>query len=183
VIGALGEVVDSGIPGLTRLVPSAERVAEAGVACLVRLGVPRVRADVIVAVARAVATSVLRLEPSSDVATTRRDLLGVVGVGDRLASAIVMCALSWPDAFPAEDRALQRAAGAATAQQLAARAEQWRPWRAYAALHLWLPTLAQTPLVGTGLPLGDGTLWGPVDDMSVARRAATCAVATPGDKP
>ncbi len=137
-IGALGEVMDSGIPGLTRLVPTAERVAEAGVARLERLGVPRGRAHVIVAVARAVATRVLRLEPSCDIAVTSRALLGVVDVGDRLATGIVMRALSWPDAFPAEDRALQHAAGVATTQQLDARAEQWRPWRAYAALHLWL---------------------------------------------
>lgn len=137
-IEAVGEVIDSGIPGLTRLVPSAERVVEAGVARLERLGVPRGRADVIVAVGRAVATGVLRLEPGCDVAATTGALLRVVGVGDRLATAIVMSALSWPDAFPAEDRALRRAAGIATARQLDARAEQWRPWRAYAALHLWL---------------------------------------------
>jgi AraC family transcriptional regulator of adaptative response / DNA-3-methyladenine glycosylase II len=137
-IAALGEGIDSGIPGLTRLVPSAERVAEAGVARLARLGVPRRRAEVIVTVARAVATNVLRLEPSSDIGTARRALLGVVGVGDRLATAIVTRALSWPDAFLPDGRALQRAAGVATTERLAARAERWRPWRAYAALHLWL---------------------------------------------
>jgi AraC family transcriptional regulator of adaptative response / DNA-3-methyladenine glycosylase II len=59
-------------------------------------------------------------------------------VGDRLATTIVMHALHWPDAFPGYDRALQRAAGAATATQLLARAEAWRPWRAYAATHLRL---------------------------------------------
>jgi AraC family transcriptional regulator of adaptative response / DNA-3-methyladenine glycosylase II len=48
-----------------------------------------------------------------------------------------MHALGWPDAFPASDRALQRAAGVNSPRLLLARAEQWRPWRAYAAIHLW----------------------------------------------
>jgi AraC family transcriptional regulator of adaptative response / DNA-3-methyladenine glycosylase II len=41
-----------------------------------------------------------------------------------------------PDAWPAGDLALVRAAGT-TSAALAARAEAWRPWRAYAAMHLW----------------------------------------------
>jgi AraC family transcriptional regulator of adaptative response / DNA-3-methyladenine glycosylase II len=60
------------------------------------------------------------------------------GVGERLATMIVMRALYWPDAFPASDPALQRAAGAADRRALRALAERWRPWRAYAAQHLWL---------------------------------------------
>jgi 3-methyladenine DNA glycosylase/8-oxoguanine DNA glycosylase len=60
------------------------------------------------------------------------------GVGERLATMIVMRALYWPDAFPASDPALQRAAGASSRRALRARAERWRPWRAYAAQHLWL---------------------------------------------
>jgi len=93
---------------------------------------------VLVAVARAVDEGTLRLEPGSDVAAALRALLAIDGVGDRLATAIVMQALHWPDAFPASDRALQRAAGASSATELLARAEAWRPWRAYAALHLRL---------------------------------------------
>ena len=49
-----------------------------------------------------------------------------------------MHALSWPDAFPPTDRVLQRAVGALDARSLETQAEDWRPWRAYAALHLWL---------------------------------------------
>jgi AraC family transcriptional regulator of adaptative response / DNA-3-methyladenine glycosylase II len=85
-----------------------------------------------------VADGRLRLEPGSDVSATRRALMGIDGIGDRLATSIVMRALCWPDAFPASDRALQRAAGVSNPDRLRARAEKWRPWRAYAALHLWL---------------------------------------------
>src|SRR5207249_12187472 len=55
-----------------------------------------------------------------------------------LATTIVMRALRWPDAFPGSDRTLQRAVGASSASELYERAERWRPWRAYAALHLWM---------------------------------------------
>jgi len=60
------------------------------------------------------------------------------GVDAPLATLIVMRTLSWPDAFPAEDRTLQRAAGAPDTAALRARARAWRPWRAYAATRLWL---------------------------------------------
>jgi AraC family transcriptional regulator of adaptative response / DNA-3-methyladenine glycosylase II len=49
-----------------------------------------------------------------------------------------MHALHWPDAFPASDSLLLRAAGASSPAELRARAEKWRPWRAYAAQYLWL---------------------------------------------
>ena len=65
----------------------------------------------------------LRLEPGGDVDATRNALVGL-GIDEGLATRIVMRALYWPDAFYTRDRALL------------ARAEAWRPWRAYAALHL-----------------------------------------------
>jgi AraC family transcriptional regulator of adaptative response / DNA-3-methyladenine glycosylase II len=91
-----------------------------------------------VSLARALAEEALRLEPAMDAAATRRALLAIEGVGDHLATTILTRALSWPDAFPATDRALMRAAGASSPRALRTLAEQWRPWRAYAALHLWL---------------------------------------------
>ena len=138
VAGALGEPLDTGSPGLTRLAPSAERVVDAGMPGLVAVGVPRRRADVILAFARAVADGALRLDPGNDVAETHRALMEIASVDERRATMIVMRALYWPDAFPSSDRALQHAAGTSSPRVLRARAEKWRPWRAYAALHLWL---------------------------------------------
>ena len=89
-------------------------------------------------IAHAVAQGLLRLAPGADLAVTRRALLEIDGIGDRQATAILMRTLYWPDAFPASDRTLQRAAGVTSAGALLARAERWRPWRAYAAVHLWL---------------------------------------------
>ena len=136
VVDAFGEPFETGIPALTRLVPSASRMAEAGAARLAALGASPRRAEIVVAVARAVSEGTLRLDPCADLSAARRTL--TVLAGDRVASTVVMRALYWPDAFPVTDRALRRAAGVSTARALRVRAEQWRPWRAYAAMHLWL---------------------------------------------
>jgi AraC family transcriptional regulator of adaptative response / DNA-3-methyladenine glycosylase II len=138
VVGALGEEIETGIASLDRLAPTPERVVEAGPAGLAALGVPRRGAEAIVAVARGLAGGSIRLEPGRDVGATHRTLMEIGGVGERLATMIVMRALYWPDAFPASDPALQRAAGARSRSALRAMAERWRPWRAYAAQHLWL---------------------------------------------
>jgi len=114
--GPFGEPLDTGVPGLTHLAPTAAQIVEAGV--------PQRLAATVTALARAVMTGAIRLEPGSDVEATRRALLDLGGIGEHLATQIVMRALYWPDAFYTRDRALL------------ARAEAWRPWRAYAALHL-----------------------------------------------
>jgi AraC family transcriptional regulator of adaptative response / DNA-3-methyladenine glycosylase II len=63
------------------------------------------------------------------------------GIGPWTASYIAMRALGHPDAFPAEDLVLQKAVptdgSRMTAKLLTARAQAWRPWRAYAVMHLW----------------------------------------------
>ena len=138
VVQALGEPIDTGIPALDRLAPSAERIAEAGAARLEALGVARGRALALAAAARAIADGHLVLEPGSDVVAAHRALLAIDGVSDRLATQIVMRTLYWPDAFPISDRTLQRAAGVSGPGTLRVLAERWQPWRAYAALHLWL---------------------------------------------
>jgi len=117
--GGLGDPTDTGIPGLTHLPALARQVTGTGI--------PQGRAETVAKLARAVASGRLRLEPGSDVAETRRALLELGGIGERLATEIVMRALCWPDAFYTKDRALL------------ARAEAWRPWRSYAARHLVAP--------------------------------------------
>lgn len=134
----LSEPFVSGIPGLRGLAPSAESVAGVGAARLMALGVPRSRAEALAAVARGVAAGELPLEPGGDASATRRALLEIDGIGEGIATAIVMRAMSWPDAFPSSDPVLLRAAQAASARELRRRADAWRPWRSYAALHLWL---------------------------------------------
>ena len=142
VVRALGRPLESRVPSLDRLMPSAERVVEAGRRELIAVGVPRGRAGTIVDLATAVASGSLRLDPDGDVVATRRALRRVTGTDERLAGAIVMRAVYWPDALPARDRALQHRAGATSEREMLALAEAWRPWRAYAAMHLRLGTAA-----------------------------------------
>ena len=63
------------------------------------------------------------------------------GIGEWTAHYIAMRALSHPDAFPAADLILRRAAAGGgpelSTKALTALAEAWRPWRAYAVMHLW----------------------------------------------
>ncbi|HSP98972.1 MAG TPA: 3-methyladenine DNA glycosylase 2, partial [Candidatus Dormibacteraeota bacterium] len=63
------------------------------------------------------------------------------GVGEWTAQYIAMRGLGEPDAYPYGDLVLRRAmgngSGAVSAAELARAAEAWRPWRAYAAVHLW----------------------------------------------
>jgi AraC family transcriptional regulator of adaptative response / DNA-3-methyladenine glycosylase II len=133
---ALGEPFETGIPGLSLLLPDETRLADAGAPRLAALGVPSRRAEGIVAIARAVVDGTLRLEPGGNASATIQALRQIGGVSDQVATAIVMRALYWPDAFSAADRHVQRAAGVSSRRELRRRAEQWRPWRAYAALHL-----------------------------------------------
>jgi AraC family transcriptional regulator of adaptative response / DNA-3-methyladenine glycosylase II len=138
VVLALGDPIATGMPGLERVAPGAGRLAGSSASELAALGVPRRRAEAVIAVARALAAGTLRLEPGSDVVQALRALRGIAGMDDRSATAIVTRALHWPDAFSASDRRLQRAAGVSGARELRAGAERWRPWRAYAAQHLLL---------------------------------------------
>jgi AraC family transcriptional regulator of adaptative response / DNA-3-methyladenine glycosylase II len=69
-------------------------------------------------------------------------LRSIRGVGEWTAQYIALRQLREPDAFPAADvglmRALTDAAGRRpSAPQVLERAQAWRPWRAYAAQHLW----------------------------------------------
>jgi AraC family transcriptional regulator of adaptative response / DNA-3-methyladenine glycosylase II len=134
----LGEPIETGIPVLTRLGLTADRVATAGASFLARLGVPPRRGEAVIALARAVADGRLRLEPGVDVGSTLRALREITGCGARASMAVVMRALHWPDAFTATDASLQRAAGVTGSRALLRLAERWRPWRAYAAAHLAL---------------------------------------------
>jgi AraC family transcriptional regulator of adaptative response / DNA-3-methyladenine glycosylase II len=144
-VSTLGEPIATDLTELTHLMPSAARVAVAGAARLAALGLTPHHAGMLSAIAQAMAAGRVRLEPGGNAATARRALMEIEGVDGRLATLIVMRALYWPDAFPGSDPALQRAAGLTSPVSLEALSERWRPWRAYAAHHLWLENVAEKP--------------------------------------
>jgi AraC family transcriptional regulator of adaptative response / DNA-3-methyladenine glycosylase II len=75
--------------------------------------------------------------PNADIEATLERLRALPGVGEWTAQYIAMRALSWPDAFPHTDLGLMKALGETGARQVLAAGEAWRPWRAYAVMHLW----------------------------------------------
>ncbi len=79
----------------------------------------------------------MTLEAGTDPALTVDRLLSVPGIGRWTADYIAMRALGWPDAFPHGDVALRNSLGGVTATRAEELAEAWRPWRSYAAMHLW----------------------------------------------
>jgi AraC family transcriptional regulator of adaptative response / DNA-3-methyladenine glycosylase II len=132
----LGEPIAGAPAGLTRLNVTAEQVAESRPSRIARIGITRARAATAVALAKAVTENGLLADdadPESQIAQLRE----IKGIGDWTASYVAMRALHWSDAFPHGDLGLRKAAGGITARELLAVAERWRPWRAYAAMHLW----------------------------------------------
>ena len=146
--GAIGGVAPDAIGGAApdavegdgawRQFPPPERLADADVAAI---GLPRARARAVSALARAVASGELALDGARGLDETVERLCALPGIGPWTAHYIAMRAFGDPDAFPAGDLGLQRAAanggGRLTPAALSRRAEAWRPWRAYAAMHLW----------------------------------------------
>ena len=118
-------------------VPVASRIAAATVEELRDLGVTGARAATIHALAKEVASGRLNIEPRGDASMVIAQLLELPGIGDWTAQYVAMRALRWPDGFPASDLWLRRAAGNLTAAKLEKESTKWRPWRAYAAMHLW----------------------------------------------
>ena len=101
------------------------------------------RAKCLVGLAKAVAERKVVLSFAANVEEQIEALMRLPGIGPWTANYIAMRALHWPDAFPAGDLMLMRAAQA-TQKQLQERAIAWRPWRAYAAHYLW-QSLGVTP--------------------------------------
>ncbi|MGL4174385.1 MAG: DNA-3-methyladenine glycosylase 2 family protein [Actinomycetota bacterium] len=83
----------------------------------------------------------VRLNPGVSWEELRQDLRKIPGIGEWTAEYVAMRALNDPDAFPAGDLVLRRAwhrhSGITAPTALAETAQRWRPWRAYAAHHLW----------------------------------------------
>lgn len=124
---------------LSRLFPTPERVVDAD---LTVLGMPRSRAQTINALARAALSDPLLFSLSCPLEDSVARLKQIPGIGDWTAHYIAMRALRHPDAFPAGDVALQSAARSRSGERqseatLRRMADAWRPWRAYAAQHLW----------------------------------------------
>ncbi|QWF15675.1 DNA-3-methyladenine glycosylase 2 family protein [Lysobacter capsici] len=136
-------------PGLEHLFPTPEALADADLA---EIGLTRARADTVRTVARALLDGRVdfRTERTLDEFVAR--WVALPGIGPWTAHYIALRALGHPDAFPADDLVLQKALPEdgirMSAKALNARAEAWRPWRAYAVIQIWRDSMS-TPLAKT----------------------------------
>jgi AraC family transcriptional regulator of adaptative response / DNA-3-methyladenine glycosylase II len=126
-------------PSLSRLFPAPHTLATAS---LTAIGCTPSQAETIRTVAAAVANGHWARGAAANRAEAIAQFTAFPGIGAWAAQMLAMRALGEPDAFPADDQILRRAAarpgeGPLTTAQLLAQAEAWRPWRAYAAMYLW----------------------------------------------
>lgn len=129
--------------GFEYLFPTAAQLADADLASI---GLTRARAGTVRTVARALLDGRVdfRSERTLDDFVAR--WVALPGIGPWTAQYIAMRGLGHPDAFPTDDLVLRRAASddgnLLGSKALAARSEGWRPWRAYAAIHLWRDSMS-----------------------------------------
>lgn len=124
--------------GLTHLFPTPAALADADFA---GIGLTTTRAETIRTIARALLDGRIDFRPEQTLEEFVERWTALPGIGPWTAQYIALRALAHPDAFPAEDLVLQKTLPAdsvrLSAKALATQAEAWRPWRAYAVIHLW----------------------------------------------
>ena len=133
---AFGTPHDGGA-GLTTRFPTVGEVVAAGAERIGKLGLPRTRAAAIHNFAAVLARGELVLDAACDLDAFVAQLVELPGIGPWTAHYLAMRALHVPDAFPAADLGVQKALRRSGARAAEARAEAWRPYRAYAVMHLW----------------------------------------------
>jgi AraC family transcriptional regulator, regulatory protein of adaptative response / DNA-3-methyladenine glycosylase II len=132
-----GQAIVTPFPELTHLAPTAPAIAAASIDELMQIGVTRARAVSILAMAQGVANGLVRLDVAVSIDQALAKLKELPGIGDWTVQYFAMRVLGWPDAFPSSDLGILRALKTSNPRQALAAAEIWRPWRAYAAMHLW----------------------------------------------
>ena len=129
-----------GPQGLDRAFPTPETLRDAA---LEEVGLPKARAATLRTLSTAVTEGSLSFAGGQRLEDFVERAVALRGIGPWTAHYIAMRGLAMPDAFPAGDLVLQRRLGAAEGRTrlsesaTEARSQRWRPWRAYAVLHLW----------------------------------------------
>jgi AraC family transcriptional regulator of adaptative response / DNA-3-methyladenine glycosylase II len=133
-----GKALEHPLGSVTHLFPSATSIAATDPA---RLPMPRSRGRALVGMCELLATRSLVLDPGADRSEARRRLLALPGIGAWTVEYVAMRGLGDPDAFLPTDlgikKALESLGQDCRPAAAAAVAERWRPYRSYAAQHLW----------------------------------------------
>jgi AraC family transcriptional regulator of adaptative response / DNA-3-methyladenine glycosylase II len=143
-VAAYGTRVDTDLPGLTHLFPSAETLAAVDPEAL---PMPGARGRALTGLARALASGEVALDRGADRGAVRRALLELPGIGPWTADYVAMRALGHPDVFLPTDLGVRNAVAGLGHDPAAvvADSERWRPWRSYALMHLWNTLMPAVP--------------------------------------
>jgi len=144
------ELRPSPCAALSRTFPSPGALAAVPVDALASIGLPSARAATLRALAELFAAPGFHRQlDAGERDEVARHLKAIPGIGDWTAAYVAMRALHDPDAFPAGDLGVRKALGGLGPKAAVARAEAWRPWRAYAVMHLWSAAPPQRSQEGT----------------------------------
>lgn len=135
---SLGEPMAANDLGLSHYFPTASALARGN---LSGLGLTGARIATLQSLGQAVVEGMIDFSPGESLDAKVSDLCALPGIGEWTAHYVALRAVGEPDAFPAADLALRKAAGGGeviATKELEALSQAWRPWRGYAALALWL---------------------------------------------
>jgi AraC family transcriptional regulator of adaptative response / DNA-3-methyladenine glycosylase II len=142
---AAGTPLPEPVGTLTHAFPRPAALADADLAAV---GLTGARRRTVHALAEALASGAVTLDPGADRAEAGRALLAVRGIGPWTAALVALRGLGDPDVWLPGDLALRRSLATLGSSDTDA-ATRWRPWRSYAVLHLWalaVPTLSTRPV-------------------------------------
>lgn len=132
-----GRTVVTPIPALHRICYSAKALAASHPDTIAALGMPASRGRTLHEFAKDSEAGKFDFPPATAPDEILATLQSGFGIGPWTANYIAMRALRLPDAFPTADLVLLKATGLKSGRDLEALSQKWRPWRAYATLHLW----------------------------------------------
>jgi AraC family transcriptional regulator of adaptative response / DNA-3-methyladenine glycosylase II len=101
------------------------------------IGLTGARTRAVLAAAQAVADGSVVLDAGQPRDAVRAALCALPGIGPWTADVVLLRGLGDPDAFPAGDLVLRTMLGVTSDVAARTAAARWRPWRGYAAAHLW----------------------------------------------
>lgn len=132
-----GQRVSTPFEDLNLVFPQASTLAKADPDELAALGIMPARAKTITSFARVYARGELKLYPGADYEDIVSRLTALSGIGEWTAQYIAMRCLAYPDAFPYADLGIKKFLCADKKCELITLSEKYRPWRSYAAMHMW----------------------------------------------
>ena len=136
-VDRFGEHRNDAIPGLDRIFPTPQQLVNAS---LESIGIQKSRAVSVRGLAAAVLDGRIDFRAGQRLDEFVVRATQLPGIGLWTAHYVAMRALNHPDAFPGSDQIIRKVLGSGkplNESKALALSQTWRPWRAYATLHLW----------------------------------------------